>query len=80
MICFSTAGEVNVEEAEEAARNASALALIFVEPTVKLTLLHATVPTLHLNIRQGTLLRNYLASSKKYIYLYIRMHAQLLTK
>ncbi|KAH7532268.1 hypothetical protein FEM48_Zijuj04G0001800 [Ziziphus jujuba var. spinosa] len=64
IICFSTAGQVNVEEAEEAARNASALALIFVEPTVKLTLVD-TIPTLHLNIQQGTLLRNFLVSSRK---------------
>lgn len=64
MLCFSSVGTVNVGDAREAARNASALALIFVEPTPKLTDVDI-IPTLHLNIQKGTKLKHYLASVRK---------------
>ncbi|KAL5537777.1 hypothetical protein UlMin_045317 [Ulmus minor] len=64
MLCFSTVGGINKEDAQNAAFNVSASGLIFVDPTVMLEAIDL-VPTVYLNIQQGTLLKHYFSRFRR---------------
>ncbi|GAY57566.1 hypothetical protein CUMW_180440 [Citrus unshiu] len=61
VLCFSTMGSVKTEEAEAAAKKANASGLIFAEPMTELIAEVDIIPTVRIDIAQGTQLRDYLA-------------------
>lgn len=61
VLCFSTMGSVKTEEAEAAAKKANASGLIFAEPMTELIAEVDLIPTVRIDIAQGTQLRDYLA-------------------
>ncbi|XP_058200519.1 subtilisin-like protease SBT3.18 isoform X3 [Rhododendron vialii] len=65
ILCFSTVGSVFVDEAELAAFNASASALIFVEPVNRQVPEVDIIPTILVDIIQGTRMYHYLGLSPK---------------
>lgn len=65
ILCFSTPESVIVDEAEVAAFRASASALIFVEPLYKQVPDVDIIPTIRVDIIQGTRMSHYLALSPK---------------
>ncbi|XVF20655.1 hypothetical protein REPUB_Repub12eG0020200 [Reevesia pubescens] len=65
VLCFYTPGLV-YEMAQEAVKTANGSGLIFAEPLTKqIAEVEDTIPTLHVDISQGTLIGNYLAESRK---------------
>lgn len=66
VLCFYTPGLV-YEIAQEAVKTAKGLGLIFAEPFTKpIADVDYDIPTLHVDINQGTIIRTYLAESGKY--------------
>lgn len=67
ILCFSTVGSVivDVDDAELAAFNASASALIFVEPVNRQVPDVDIIPTILVDIIQGTRMYHYLGLSPK---------------
>lgn len=67
ILCFSTVGQppVSEGEAELAAYNASASALIFVEPVNKQDPYVDLIPTIRVDIIQGTRMYHYVLLSPK---------------
>ncbi|KAL6195007.1 hypothetical protein ACLB2K_030629 [Fragaria x ananassa] len=64
IICFSTIGPYEIGEAEVAAKLANASGLIFVEPMSR-EIGADIIPSVHVNIEQGTRILNYLSESPK---------------
>lgn len=65
VLCFYIPGLV-FEMAQEAVKTANGLGLIFAEPLTKpIAEVEDTIPTVHVDISQGTIIGNYLAESPK---------------
>ena len=65
VLCFYTPGLV-YEMAQEAVKTAKGLGLIFAEPLTKpIADVEDAIPTLHVDISQGTIIGNYLTESPK---------------
>ncbi|XP_022731577.1 subtilisin-like protease SBT3.18 [Durio zibethinus] len=65
VLCFYTPGLV-YEMAQEAVKTANGSGLIFAEPLTKpIAEVEDTIPTLHVDISQGTVIGNYLSESPK---------------
>ncbi|XP_050369783.1 subtilisin-like protease SBT3.18 isoform X1 [Argentina anserina] len=62
ILCFSTIGPYEIGEAEVAAKLANASGLIFVEPMFR-ELGADIIPSVHVNLEEGTRILNYLAES-----------------
>ncbi|XP_031385869.1 subtilisin-like protease SBT3.18 isoform X2 [Punica granatum] len=60
VLCFSNVGLVSSDTAIDAVQNASGLALIFAEPLARQIPDVDAVPTVHVDLQQGTRIRNYL--------------------
>ncbi|KAK2982019.1 hypothetical protein RJ640_013229 [Escallonia rubra] len=66
VLCFSTTGSVEGGEAVEAVSKAKASGLIFVEPLSRQIADVDAIPTVRIDIIQGTKIRHYLAQSRSY--------------
>ncbi|BFG33367.1 hypothetical protein CerSpe_196410 [Prunus speciosa] len=62
ILCFSSIGPYEIDEAEEAAKKANASALIFVEAMTRQVAVDI-IPSVHVNLEQGTKIKHYLAQS-----------------
>ncbi|GLU19611.1 hypothetical protein SLE2022_358510 [Rubroshorea leprosula] len=68
ILCFSTSGQLPVEIAQAAVKTAKGLGLIFAEPLTKQTadVDIAIIPTVYVDIAQGTRIWNYITESPKF--------------
>ncbi|VVA31832.1 PREDICTED: subtilisin protease [Prunus dulcis] len=62
ILCFSSIGPYEIDEAEAAAKKANASALIFVEAMTRQVAVDI-IPSVHVNLEQGTKIKHYLAQS-----------------